>query len=107
MRAVPCKVRIDAFYDGFGKVGYQFNPTVDDVVEALLDVYQNYSHYKALAIAAKPWVEQFTAKKLITRWEMLLSPKQVLFGSRNEVTDTYFMTNSLKLYAKLKRRWGK
>lgn len=101
VRAVPCSKEIDGFYNEFGCVGHQYNPTVEEVAKALLDVYNNYLYYKELAEKAKPWVEQYTAAHLIPKWKNLLAPSHVILGERNEVTNEYLMTNSPTLYEKL------
>lgn len=104
VRAVPCKIIIDAFYpNGFQSqyIGHQFNPTLEDLQESLLDVYNDYDHYLMLAKKAKPWLQQYTVKELLPKWRSFLYPEQILLGDRNEITNEYFMTDSEELFQKM------
>jgi glycosyltransferase involved in cell wall biosynthesis len=80
--------------------GYQFDTKLKDAVSALLDVYNNYLFYKNKALNAKNWVDQFSFNYLKEEYCNLVSPKNILLGSENKITDSYLMTNSTSLYKK-------
>lgn len=102
VRSVETPVPVPGVYVGFQKniIGTRFSPTVEGVADALMDVYNNYAHWKNLAQQARPWVEQFCPEALIPKYVSLFKPKQILLGDKNEVTDDYLMTKSVVLYEK-------
>jgi glycosyltransferase involved in cell wall biosynthesis len=104
VRAVPCPIRetIDATFFSH-KNCYFLNCHVKDAAEALLDVYNNYDHYLIKAYEGRAWVQQFFYKSLKKKYLNLIRPAKVRYGPKNEITDTYLMTNSSSLYKKYKQ----
>ncbi len=88
VRVVPSEQQVPAIYQELGgRIGCQWNPTLEDVKEALLDVYQNYGYYLHLAKEAKPWVRGYTAEVLAEKWATLLHPKEVVLGDEDRIED--------------------
>ncbi len=104
VKEVPSNIEVPATYSGmFGKnttVGVQFDSKKEDVKAALRDVYNNYDVYLEKAKLGKEWVFRYRWSELKARYLNLVKPQQILLGDKNEVTDTYFMTNSIQLYNK-------
>lgn len=73
---------------------------LDDVRNALQEVYINYKHWKTLAIRAKKWVDKYTAKNLRVEYLNLVKPKKIVFGNKNKITKNGLETNSVALYRK-------
>ncbi len=107
-RVVPCTQEIDADYGEFNAryIGKQQKPTLDAVVEALKDVYEHYQEYLDRARQARPWLTHYCAPSLIDRWATLFKPRNIIFGSRNEITADYLMTDSVVLYEQYKTLIG-
>ena len=84
--------------------GYFFNTEINDVREALQDVYQNYDHYLKLAHQGREWVKQYLPENLMQKYRNLVKPRSVILGNRNEITDDYLMTDSPALFNKYKQQ---
>jgi glycosyltransferase involved in cell wall biosynthesis len=99
---VPSNIEVPATYDGlFGKnIGVQYNCTIEDARAAMREVYDNYFEYLQKASDGREWVKQYLWKNLKSKYMNLFKPHVVLLGDRNEVTDTYIMTDSRALYDK-------
>lgn len=105
VRGIPSEIPEDAmpFYRRFfgtQHVGVFFNCNINDVREALRDVYNNYDSYLEKAIRGREWVTRFQWENLKLRYLNLIKPKKIILGSENVVTDEYLMTNSEVLYQK-------
>lgn len=98
VRSVPCKITFPFYQEE--DIGFRFDCTVEDVREALRDVYAHYSDYLAKAHQGREWVKQYLWSSLQGKYLSLIKPSKVILGDRNEVTDEYFMTNSPSLYQK-------
>ncbi len=81
-------------------IGYNFDCELIDVMQALRDVYENYSKYIELARKGSEWVKQYDHENLRELFVNLVKPKKIIFGSENKITNDYFMTNSEELYKK-------
>ncbi len=84
-------------------IGYRFNCTVTDAARAMRKVYYEYDAALEKALHGRKWVKQYRPEALKKKYLSLLAPKKVLFGRSNNVTEKYVVTNSTKLYTKLRR----
>jgi glycosyltransferase involved in cell wall biosynthesis len=105
VRAVPSEIQEDAlhFYSrffGHQPVGVFFNCKVQDVREAMRDVYENYNFYLNKAAEGREWVTRYRWPNLKLKYLNLIKPQKVVLGSENVITDDYLMTNSVDLYRK-------
>lgn len=98
VRSVPSTVMTPYIVPEFG---YEWQCSIDDVVEALQDVYENPSKYGTKE--ARSWAEHYDFVNLRSLYLSILSPKKVILGTKNEITPTHVETNSLCFYEKLKR----
>lgn len=108
-RAVPSEIKEPAIYQylfGPQTVGFYSNCAIDEVRLALRDVYENYQIYLQKAQNGSKWVKQYRWKNLKMKYLNLIKPKLVKLGDRNEITDNYFMTNSIQLYEKYRECFG-
>ena len=80
--------------------GYQLNCTVDDLAQAMLDMYHNYSLYQQKALQAREWVMKYDFSNLKMKYIQLIKPQQVILGTKNSIKGAYLMTNSSALYKK-------
>lgn len=80
--------------------GVQFDCTVEDIREAMRDVYDNYQSYLEKSYQSRSWVAQYSFSTLQKKHLNFIKPKKVIFGEYNKVEDDYLMTNDLKLYNK-------
>ena len=109
--AVPSKIKEAGIYDFNGPenlkksqdIGYQFNCSLKDSCEGLKTVYSNYDIYIKKAEKGRLWVQQYTPEHLKKKYLSLLKPQKVLLGKKNIITDTYLMTDSKKLYKKIRK----
>ncbi len=100
--AVPSLLKEPAYYSGFGQCGFNFNCKLADVRKALREVYTNYQTYVEKAQAGRQWVKQYLWQNVKAKFLNLIKPKSVRLGDENQVTDEFIMTNSEKLYNKMK-----
>lgn len=101
VKSVRCPKRIPVYCRQSEEyVGYRFDCTLIDVRKALREVYDDYPSYLRKARQGRKWVQKYRWVNLRKKYLSLVKPQKILFGDRNEVTDTYLMTNSKKLYRK-------
>ena len=77
-----------------------FNCRLEDVKEALRDVYDYYDIYLKHAKMGPHWVSQYRMQNLKAKYLNLIKPQHVILGSKNEITNDYLMTTSTELYNK-------
>ncbi|MBI3901249.1 MAG: glycosyltransferase family 4 protein, partial [Chlamydiia bacterium] len=84
--------------------GYQFNCEVDDVANAIYDVYNNYPFYLQKATLGKEWASHydFSDTTLRNMYKTLVKPKKLILGKENKIGPDYLITNSKKLFEKYK-----
>ncbi len=88
-------------YIYFGdNIGSFFNCRIEDVQEALRDVYDNYDIYLHHAQNGPAWASQYCAHNLKQKYINLIKPKKIILGNKNEITEDYLMTISEDLYYK-------
>ncbi len=87
-------------------LGEEWNCTERDVQKALRQVYNNYSEYREKAQRGKVWVEKFLSQNLKKLYLNMFSPKNILLGEKNEITENYIMTNSYEFYTTYKKVQG-
>ncbi len=98
---VPSDIKNPAYYSYLGgKCGYNFNCTIEDVRNALREVYHNYQTYLEKAQSGRKWVEQYLWKNLKGKFLSLVKPGHVVLGAENKITDDCLTTSSEKLYQK-------
>lgn len=99
--AVESNIPEDAYYEPFGfSCGHRFNCNVTDVQKALLDVYANYDLYLNRAHVGREWVQQYLYSSVKAKYQTLIKPAKVTYGSENKVLDNEIITNSIGLYEK-------
>lgn len=104
VKSIECPLLEPAFYPQFAtNIGNKYNCKIEDSVEALLDVYNNYDYYLTKAHAGREWVKQYLWANLKSKFLNLIKPKEIIYGKDNVVTEDYLMTNSLSLYQKYKK----
>lgn len=90
-----------------GRLGYQFDCTLQDARAAMRDVYQNYTYYLNQAAQGRAWVKQYLCEHLSKKYVNLVKPKTVVFGVENTIRNNFLMTNSKALYEKYQYLLGK
>lgn len=88
--------------------GMQFDCEVEDVVEALRDVYSHYSKYIKKARKGREWVQQYNSAdpNLKELYRTMIRPKQVVMGKNNSLKNGILTTNSPALYKKYQKVIG-
>jgi len=101
IRPVKAEIKMPIYYSLFdSNCGYQLSCTVEDAQVALKEVYDNYSYYLKKAIKAREWVKQYLPVNLKQKYLNLISPKNIVFGNSNLITNNGLTTNSKSLYEK-------
>ncbi|MCH9631580.1 MAG: hypothetical protein S4CHLAM37_16040 [Chlamydiia bacterium] len=85
------------------RYGEEYNCTKEDVMEALLDVYDNYDYYLARAENLKSWVKQYDYSNLKPYYLSLIKPMKVCLSTKNRITKNVLYTNSKALYEKYRK----
>lgn len=86
--------------------GYAFNCQLQDVVDSLKDVYNNYDDYLDLAPAARAWASQYQFENLRPLYKSLIKPKRVVLGEINKIEEDCLTTNSIELFDKYNWLFG-
>lgn len=83
-------------------VGNQCDCELEDVCEALKDVYENYDKFLRKAEEGKEWVMNYDCnnKDLRTAYRAIVKPKEVILGIENKFEKGCVTTNSKDLYQK-------
>ncbi len=102
VRAVNSTIEKPALYFWNSYYGKSFDCTEEDLVEALLDVYNNYEKYLENASAARKWVRQYEFQELHGLYKTLVKPDKIKLGSENKITDECLIIAEKKLYEKYK-----
>lgn len=99
---IPAPPPNDCDWVGFfgHDIGLYSDCRLEDVKDALRDVYKYYDIYLEQAKMGPEWSSQYDFKKLKSKYLSLTKPKRVILGSKNEITDDYLMTASKELYNK-------
>jgi len=106
-RAIPCQIEMPAFNVGFNNTyGVCYDCTEEEVVQALLDMYENYDKYLQHRKDAREWVQQYCYNRLNTLYLTLVKPQQVILGKENKLTDDALITTSPELVEKYQRLLG-
>ncbi len=101
VRAVPSLIMEPAYYSEFKKhIGYYFNCKINDVREAMRDVYSNYEHYLSKAVVGRKWVKRYCYRNLKNTFITLVKPKNVILGTCNKIKGNDIITTSSTLYNK-------
>ncbi len=80
--------------------GERFNCTVDECAAAIEDVYLNYAKYLDKGPAMREWASAYDYSNLSSQYECIASPKKVILGDVNKITDECIYTDSKSLYNK-------
>lgn len=83
--------------------GYEYNCTKEDVVEALLDMYDNYDYYLAKSEQLKNWARKYDYSELKPLYLSVVKPNEVVLSTKNKITEKGLYTNSKKLYEKYQK----
>ena len=75
-------------------IGEDFNCEVDDVAEAMRDVYENYDAYLSESQERRQFAAQYDYSSLKKRYLNMVSPKVLKFGDVNEITEEGLTTTS-------------
>jgi glycosyltransferase involved in cell wall biosynthesis len=106
--AIPEPARYPPPYDpSIELYGNNFNCAVDEVANALKEVYDNYPGYLAKGAEARQWAKQYEYAHLKPLYLTLVQPKKIVMGSENKVTADSLTTNSPELYEKYTRLFTK
>jgi|AMWB02.1.fsa_nt_gi glycosyltransferase involved in cell wall biosynthesis len=103
VRCVPSNIPVSSGLvcpPGFGEY---FQCSVDDIAQALRDVYTNYSHYADRAQALRRWASQYSFRKLRSLYLSILAPKRVVLGRENVITKKEVRTTSKTFLKKCRR----
>jgi glycosyltransferase involved in cell wall biosynthesis len=100
VRAVASDECEPAPYFGHMSFGVWYTCSIDEVANALLDVYTNYDMFLKKAQASREWVQNCEYKNLKNFYVNLVKPKTVILGDEDKITENYLMTTSKELYQK-------
>lgn len=106
-RAVPSDIEVPAQYFFPGDFGVQYQCRIEDVVEALQDVYSQYALYLQRSEKAREWAAQYRYEQLAWMYKSLIIPKKILLGAEDRVVQDGVMTSSKALYKKYRKIFRK
>lgn len=86
-----------------GFYGYHYNTDIKLVRHAMRSVYNNYDHYKELALRGREWVKGFLPTSLSKLYMSLLAPKKVILSHKDFITEAELTVSSAQLFEKYKK----
>ena len=91
-----------AIYEVFNnsQLGYFYDCSLEDLCQAMLEVYNNYDQYIKNSLKGREWVKQYLWDSLKPTYLNLFRPKEIVLGDENIITDCILQTSSKKLYKK-------
>lgn len=99
---VETPIRQKAYHDTLKThIGMNATCTVEDAAKALLEMYENHSHYLKNAQLAREWAATTDFEYLRPFYLSLLSPSKIFIGEENLITPDAILTNSPKLHEKI------
>lgn len=99
--SVKSEIQEPAYHSLFKQFcGYQYNCKIQDVVNAMKEMINNYFIYYKQAQFGRAWVKQYNWKNLKDMYLTLFKPKKVIFGDINLITHDTLITSSKQLYDK-------
>lgn len=84
-------------------LGCFYQCSLDDAVQAFLEMDRQYEFYLQKGTFAREWVSRYHFDRIRPLYQMLIHPKKVVLGPENVITSDYLMTNSAGLYQKYVR----
>lgn len=100
VRSISCPYKEVAVYPWGDHHGFFLNCTIDDVAEALKDVYARYEVYLHKAEQARKWASTYQYKNMKPLYATLIKPKKVVLCSENKITPEGLFTSSESLFKK-------
>jgi glycosyltransferase involved in cell wall biosynthesis len=84
-------------------IGHQFDCTLEDLTQAMLNVYNNYQSYLSKSQQMRNWALQYSFDNLRPmHYRFLIEPKKIELGNKNELTEDHITTDSPEFYKKYK-----
>lgn len=86
----PIRSNIEApiYYDAFGQFcGTNFDCEKDDIKKALRFVFNNYNELLKTNDYKKKWVMQYDWSIIKDKYNTLLNPKKIIYGTKNQILD--------------------
>lgn len=84
-------------------IGNHFDCKVEDLAQAMMNVYKNYSSYLKKSQQMREWAFQYSFDKLRPlHYRFLINPKRIILGEKNELTEECITTDSAEFYEKYK-----
>jgi glycosyltransferase involved in cell wall biosynthesis len=91
-------------YGGF--TGRQYTCELDDAVEALKDVKENYDFYLSRGEQAREWALQYDFSNMKPLYRSIVIPTKICLGEVNEITENGITTTSPHLIEKYRKAFG-
>lgn len=82
--------------------GFNFDCHIDELVEAMKHIRDNYPAYLEKGQEARDWARRYQYANLKLLYRTAINPEKVIFGEENRITPDYLMTNSKSLFKKYK-----
>jgi len=76
---------------------------VEDVADALKDMYEHYDHYCENCDAAREWVRQYDYNNIKNLYKNIVKPKYIVVGGQDKILENGFMTSSKEFAEKYQR----
>lgn len=102
VRVVPSLIEEEATYSTMQEETCSkfYGCSVDDVVEAMNDVFEHYDTYLKKSQAMREWVQQYNYDAVKSSYMTLLKPRKLYFLDQNVIVDGALVTSSPALYDK-------
>lgn len=98
---VPSLRTSQAYYKHLDEVlGDFFECEVEDVAQALCEVYEHYDEWLKKAFKAREWACQFSYRRLKQRYRSVIKPSFVELGNCDVIEEDHVITTSEELFKK-------
>lgn len=107
--SIPSTYQKPAKYEYFGNkiIGNAYDCDIDDIKKALQFIPKNYDEYLQKAKNGREWVKQYLWSELKQKYLSLIKPKNITFGTHNEITNDCLTISNKTLYNKYCKVFGK
>ena len=103
VKAVSCPKKELAIFPWGNYCGHFSDCTVEEVVKALKEVYEQYDTYLQKAAQARQWAMQYQYSHLKPFYQTLIRPKKIELGKENRLTPDCLITDSKALFDKYQK----
>lgn len=103
IKSIKTPLKEIAIFPWGDSYGHNFNCEVDELANALIEVYENYDVHLAQSNQAREWASSYQYENLKSQYKTLIRPKKVHLGKEDALIGEELVTTSKDLYEKYQK----